>query len=485
MTALGKSSDVKQRAFKIRLADGSARSGSVLYTEGMSDIQTTMGKLLADPQLPLAQLTDPHAYLAALKESILTDANVVEVNRLAQIYSYLLTGHGIVLLDGANAALAVDSVKLQARQVEEPNVQSVVRGPREGFTEVLDWNTAMIRRRLKSPNLWMETRIIGKESQTRVVIAYMNGIVTSSVLDEVRRRMDRIEIDAILESNYIEQFIQDKQLTTFPTVFNTERPDVVSAHLLEGKVAILVDGTPFALVVPALFIQFFQSSEDYYQRTDFASLIRILRVIAFVLATLTPSLYIAVTTFHQELIPTTLLYNLASQREGVPFPAFMEGLLMEVTFEILREASVRMPKTIGQSISVVGTLVIGQAAVEAGLVTAGMVIVVSITAISNFVMPAFNMGISARILRFMLMGLGASFGLFGVFLGIILLVVHLCNLQSFGVPYMAPFAPLRLNDQKDALFRMPIPWMRLRPSTTKGGNRVRLRQRSGSRQQRR
>ncbi|MCC3371572.1 spore germination protein [Cohnella sp. REN36] len=475
LSMVGGSSDIKYRTFKLMFAEQSDMECAVLYAEGLSAIQWAMGALLTVPPTLRIPDSQPQSYLTALKESVLTDGHVVEIDGFDQLFGYLLSGHAIVLLDGVHTALAIDTVKLQARPVEEPNVQSVVRGPREGFTEVLDWNTSMLRRRLKSPNLWMETRTIGRESHTRVVVAYMNGIVTETVLNEVRSRLDRIDIDAVLESNYIEEQIQDKQFTMFPTVFNTERPDVVAAQLLEGKVAILVDGTPFVLVVPALFVQFFQSSEDYYQRADFSTLIRMLRFVAFMLATLTPSIYIAVTTFHQELIPTTLLYNLASQREGVPFPAFMECLLMEITFEILREASVRMPKTIGQSISIVGTLVIGQAAVEAGLVTAGMVIVVSITAISNFVMPAFNMGIAARIQRFSLMALGASFGLFGVFLGVILIVVRLCNLQSFGVPYMAPLGPLRISDQKDVLLRVPLSWMKLRPSTAKGGNRVRQR----------
>jgi spore germination protein KA len=251
-----------------------------------------------------------------------------------------------------------------------------------------------------------------------------------------------------------------------------------SGRLNARRIVKAVDGTPFALVVPALFTQFFQSSEDYYQRADFATLIRLLRFLAFLLAILTPSLYIAITTFQPELLPPTLLYNLASQREGVPFPAFLEGLIMEVIFEILREASVRMPKTIGQSISIVGTLVVGEAAVEAGLVTAGMVIVLSITAISNFVMPAFNIGISARILRFFLMFLGATFGLYGVFLGIIFIVVRLCSLQSFGVPYMSPTAPMHMGDQKDTLFRLPFPGMLRRPYSIKTANRVRLHRRN-------
>ncbi|MFD2331337.1 spore germination protein [Cohnella sp. GCM10020058] len=473
MSAMGGSSDILTQTFQLPLPDGGGLRGAVMFTEGLSDIRQMMTKLL-EPSASPQDGKEPAAWLAVLKERVLAERVVVESSDRDQLLGCMLNGCALLLLDGLDKGLAVNALDLKARQVEEPNVQSVVRGPREGFTEVLDWNTAMLRRKLHTPDLWMETRLIGRQSRTRVVIAYLNGVVKEDVLQEVRRRIDAIDIDAVLESNYIEECIQEKQYSPFPTMFNTERPDVVSANLLEGKVGILVDGTPFVLVVPALFVQFFQSSEDYYQRPDFASLVRGLRFIAFFLATLTPSLYIAVTTFHQELIPTTLLYNLASQREGVPFPAFMEGLLMEVTFEILREASVRMPKTIGQSISIVGTLVIGQAAVEAGLVTAGMVIVVSVTAISNFVMPAFNMGIAARILRFFLMAMAGTFGLFGVFLGIIVIIVKLCNLESFGVPYMTPFAPLRLRELRDGFVRVPFRWMTRRPSTAVPGRRLRL-----------
>ncbi|MGZ4133809.1 MAG: spore germination protein, partial [Tumebacillaceae bacterium] len=225
--------------------------------------------------------------------------------------------------------------------------------------------------------------------------------------------------------------------------------------LMEGRVAILVDGTPFALLVPALFVQFFQAAEDYYQRADIGTLLRLLRFLSFFIALLAPSLYIAISTFHQEMLPTSLLISLAAQREGVPFPAFVEAMIMEIIFEILREAGVRMPRSVGQAVSIVGALVIGQAAVEAGLVAPAMVIVVSLTAISNFVFPSFNMAISIRIIRFLLMFLAASFGLYGVTMGLIALVLHLCSLRSFGVPYLAPMAPFILDDQKDALFRPP------------------------------
>ncbi|MBB6731189.1 spore germination protein [Cohnella zeiphila] len=472
----GNSFDIKNRSFHKRGANGRKYAGAVLHADGLADARPLLQAIMGcQPGDEGDNIRGEDDFMTYLRESVLSDGSIEELTSFKRMFALLFSGYSIVLLDGVEKALGVDTIRLNARPVEEPNVQSVVRGPREGFTEVLTWNTSMLRRKIKNPNLWIESRVLGVQTGTMIAIAYVKGIVSEDVLKEVYARLDKIDIDGIFESNYIEEYIQDKQFTTFPTVFNTERPDVVAAQLLEGRVAILVDGTPFALVVPALFTQFFQSPEDYYQRSDFGTLIRMLRFLAFFLAILTPSLYIAVTTFQHELLPTTLLFNLASQREGVPFPAFLEALIMEVTFEILREASVRMPKTIGQSISIVGTLVIGQAAVEAGLVTAGMVIVVSITAISNFVMPAFNMGISARIQRFSLMALGASFGLYGVFLGIILLVVRLCSLKSFGVPYLSPFAPTRYGDQKDSLFRFPFPWMSRRPLSIPTPNRIRQR----------
>ncbi|MFE5321737.1 spore germination protein [Paenibacillus sp. NPDC056579] len=389
------------------------------------------------------------------------------------IYDSILSGDAVVILEGQASALSFKTKGGESRGVEEPMSQSVVRGPRDGFTESFGTNVALIRKRLKTPQLWLETRTIGRFSRTTVGFMYINGIVGEQIVQEVRTRLDRIDIDGILESGNIEELIQDETFTPFPMLYNSERPDSIAAGLLEGRVAILVDGTPFVLLAPALFMQFYQSAEDYYQRAEFASLIRILRFVCFFISLLAPSLYIAITTFHQELLPSSLLFSLAAQREGIPFPAFIEAMLMEITFEILREAGVRLPKTVGQAVSIVGALVIGQAAVEAGLVSPAMVIVVAITAISNFVIPSFNMGISLRILRFIMMITGATFGLFGITVGVIAIVQHLCSLRSFGVPYMSPMAPFILADQKDTILRLPLWGLFARPRFISQKNLIR------------
>lgn len=399
---------------------------------------------------------------------------VVDAREDDQVSAAILSGSSLILFAQYPYALTLNTKGGEQRSVDEPETQSLVRGPREGFTESLRTNTSLIRRRIQDTRLRVENRKIGAYSHTDIAILYIDGLADDSLVEEVRRRLDQIDIDAILESAYIEEFIQDETMTPFPTIFSTERPDVTCAAILEGRVAIICNGTPFVLMMPALFVSFFQTAEDYYHRSDFG-LLRLLRLLAFGIAVLAPSFYIALTTFHQEMLPTQLLISLAAQREGIPFPAFIEAMILESTFEILREAGIRMPKTVGQAVSIVGAIVLGEAAVAAGLVSPAMVIVVSLTAIANFTIPQFDMAIAVRIIRFGYMMLAASFGLFGISIGVVLLAMHLCSLTSFGVPYMSPLAPMQLSDQKDTLLRMPMWMMRTRPHGMALRNKVRMR----------
>ncbi|MED4783874.1 spore germination protein [Brevibacillus choshinensis] len=476
-TVLGDSDDLVIR--QIQFGTEWKMRAVIMYIDGMVDTVSIQNFLLETlmvdlPKTILSRGIDrSDDVLLFLKESVLTVGDIQELCDFDSLFTFLLSGYTVLLFEGYDQGFAIGMIGWQERNVTEPSGETVIRGPREGFTENLRTNTALIRRRIKDPRLWIEIRRIGSVTKTDVAIAYINGIVNDKIIEEVRIRLDRICIDGIMETGYIEELIQDETFTPFPTMNNTERADVAVAELLEGRVIILVDGTPFVLVVPALFISFFQAAEDYYQRADISTLIRGLRFVSFFIALLGPSLYIAITTFHQEMLPTQLLISLAAQREGVPFPAFFEALLMEVTFEILREAGVRMPKAIGQAVSIVGTLVIGTAAVDAGIVSAAMVIVVSITAIASFVMPAFNMSIAVRTLRFPLMVLAASFGIFGIIVGLLILVLHLCSLRTFGVPYMSPLAPMNIPDQKDALFRLPLWMMKKRPHLISQKNIVR------------
>lgn len=475
--ALGKSSDIIIREIRIG-KEGTIKAG-VIYTDGLTDTPSLQNFILETLMLDIKEIdlqrkrSPEQNLISVLKDVALTVGEIKEETSFDVILTSLLSGDTIILLDGYAQGLIIANRQWAERGVTEPTAQTVVRGPREGFTENLRINTALIRRKLKDPNLWMESKVIGTRTKTNIAIVYISDIADDKIVKEVSLRLDRIDIDGILESGNIEGFIQDSTYSPFSTIYNTERPDVVAAALLEGRIAILVDGTPFVLLVPALFIQFFQSPEDYYERTVFGSLIRTLRFIAFIISLLAPALFIAITTYHQSMLPPALLISLAAQREGVPFPAFVEALIMEVTFEILREAGIRMPRSIGTAMSIVGAFVIGTAAVEAGLISAMMVIIVSITAISNFVSPSYEMAIAVRILRFVFMALAASFGLFGIMVGFIALILHLCSLRSFGVPYMSPIAPFNISDQKDTLIVLPIWKMITRPHLMNQKNRVR------------
>ncbi|WP_219838400.1 spore germination protein [Paenibacillus sp. R14(2021)] len=367
----------------------------------------------------------------------------------------VLQGNLGILLNGEKQALYVDICGTDHRGVEEPSSENAIRGPRESFTETIFINLNLIRRRIQTPRLKSESIIAGKLSKTKISLMYIDGIAKPDMIALVKERLSRIKIDSVLESGYIEEFIEDKSFSPFPQIQNTERPDIVAAALLEGKAAIVTDGTPYVLIVPMTFWTAFQSVEDYYERFIYATLIRWTRFSLFFVSLYLPSMFVAITTFHPQLLPTNFLYSITMAREGVPFPSVIEALLMEFLFEGLREAGIRLPQVVGSAVSIVGALVIGQAAVQAGIVSAPMVIIVSMTGIASFAIPRYNMGIAFRILRFPLLILSGSLGLYGIAMGTIIILIHLVRLESFGVPYMSPIAPLQLDELKDTLIRAP------------------------------
>ncbi|MEC0170919.1 spore germination protein [Paenibacillus graminis] len=448
---------------------------AVCYIEGLvdsillSDLIESLVKEIA--HTPSDRLEEHLA--ASLIKKKLPLGNIQMIDSQNQIYQAVLKGSAVILIDGLQSALTVSIAGGVRRAVEEPTSQGVVRGPKEGFTEDISTNITLIRRKLRTPDLKFDSHIIGQYSQTVVIVTYIEGIADPGVVQEITKRLQTIDTDSILESGYIEEFIQDAPLTPFPTMINSERPDTVAGSLLDGQVAVMVDGTPFVLIAPVTFYNFFQISEDYYQRYDISTFLRMIRLISFLVSLLLPSLFIALTTFHQEMIPTILLVTLAAQREGVPFPALLEALLMELTFEVIREAGVRMPRAIGPAISIVGALVIGQAAVEAGLVSGAMVIVVSFTAISNFVIPYISMATAVRLLRFVLMLLAGTLGLFGIMAGIVPILAHLLSLKSFGVDYLMPYSPMYKSNMKDLVIRVPWWAMKTRPNIKSGSNKIR------------
>ncbi len=402
------------------------------------------------------------------KNGSIAVTEVKELDNVEETLDSILIGETILLIDGYNKSLMMSSRGWPIRGLAEPQTETVIRGPRDGFVETGKVNTSLIRRRIRDPKLKLKYMQIGERSKTDVALMYIDDIANSELVEEVKKRLKEIKIDAILESSYIEQMIEDDWLSPFPQIENTERPDAVAAALYEGRVAIVVDNTPFVLLAPVTYNMLLQSSEDYYDRWPIATGIRIVRYLAVPFSLLLPSLYIAITSFHPGMLPTQLALYVAATRMGVPFPAFIEAFIMEGTLELLRESGTRISGPIGTTIGIVGGLVIGQAAVEAGIVSPLMVIVVAVTTISSFALPNYSFASGFRLARFFLMVFSAVFGLYGIMLGLILLGSHLVNLKSFGVPYMSPYSSFIMmgKDLKDSVIRYPLHLMRRRPRFT-------------------
>lgn len=393
--------------------------------------------------------------MRTLQERTLCVGEVQEAKDLDAAINAVLEGNTVIFGEGWPAAICACTKGWEKRAIAEPDTEKVIRGPRDGFTEDLRTNTSLIRRRLKSPNLQLETFNLGRTTRTRVTLVYLKNIAHPQVIAEIRRRLVGIEIDGVLESGYVEEFLEDSPFSFFPQIGKTERPDTVAAALLEGRVAVLTDGTPFALILPVNLNFFMQVPEDYYERWLSVIGIRFFRYLGAFLATFLPSLYVALTTYHQEFIPTQLAVAIAGQREQVPYPAFIEALFMQVIFEIMIEAGLRLPRAIGQAVSIVGTLVVGEAAIRAGMVSAAMVIVIATTALASFTLPSYSVYLTVRMLRLPMIFLAGSLGLFGIFAGLLAVLIHLVSLRSVGVPYLEPLSPLILSEHKDLLLRVP------------------------------
>lgn len=460
---IGNNSDVNIREFS--LGNTGVRA-SIIFIDGLSDTQLIDMHIMKSLMVDFPAINHDPAYPISktfIINQVLTVGKLSEVQDLPGLVSEVLTGSTALLIDGLPDVLILGTTKEKARNIEEPGSETSVRGPRLGFTENLNSNTAILRQHGENQKLFLLNVQVGERVRKRLVIAYIKDIADPNLVEEVKHRIAQINIDDVLESGYVEQFIEDNYMSPFPQVQSTERPDRVISALIEGRVAILLDGTPFALIVPVTFSMLLQTPEDYYDRWLPGSLIRLLRYLAAFISLFAPSLYIAFTSFHPGLIPTKLVLSIIGAREGVPFPSIIEALIMEISIEILREAGLRLPKPIGPTMGIVGGLIIGEAAVQAGIVSPIMVIVVSLTAISSFAIPQYSAGITLRMLRFAAMFSAAVYGLYGIILFFLLFCSHLSKLKSFGVPYLSPAVPYRINDWKDFIIRIPLVMMKRRP----------------------
>lgn len=410
------------------------------------------------------------------KEGAISAIEIKVVYDLQEAVVSILSGDTALLISGYDKIIVIGSKGPPTRGVGQAESETVVRGPRDGFVEVARFNSALIRRRVRDPKLKLKNMQAGERSKTDIAVLYIEDIANPHLVKDIMKRIEKIKIDAILESSYIEQLIEDSHFSPFPQMENSERPDVAASALYEGRVVIVVDNTPFCLIAPATIMTFLQTPEDYYQRWPIISLARMIRYLAVLISLLGPALYIALVSYHPGLLPTRLALFIGASRINVPFPAFIEAFIMEITIELLREAGSRMSGPIGTTISIVGGLVIGQAAVEAGIVSPLMVIVVAITAVASFMIPNFGFASAFRIWRFIMMIFASILGLYGIVLGLIIITTHLVRLTSFGVPYMTPFTTLgrTISDLKDTVVKMPLIKMRERQKLTHLKDEVRL-----------
>ncbi len=435
----------------------------IAYIEGMVD-RAVINNFILRPLLNGNNFDDTieNSRLYSTLES------VIEINRLKKLIqpedmiTEILSGNTCLYVDGCDYYVSCATKGYEKRGVDKPQIEGVVKGAQEGFNENLRTNITLIRRIVKNKNLTTEMLSIGDQNNNQCAIMYLNGIVNPAIITEVKRRINGLKTDYIAGSGMLEQFIEDSPMAIIPTVLSTERPDRASASIMEGRVAIIAEGTPFAIIAPITIYSLLNSPEDTSLNWQYGTLLRFVRTIAIFVSVLLPGFYVAMTNFHREMIPTDLLVAIAQARENVPFPTIVEVLLMEASFELIREAGIRVPGIIGNTIGIIGALILGQAAVQANLVSPVLIIIVAFTGLGNFTIPDYSLAFAARIVRVVFIVLGALLGFYGISLGMVGLMAVLVNIKSFGVPMFATFAP-RIRRRKDALIVMPVWKQELRP----------------------
>lgn len=432
----------------------------IFYIDGMVNAEI-INENIIQPVIQNAIAKDSEDILNDLKNHVIAANNVQITADIASLSDAIIRGDSVFVLDGAASGLIINSRGWQTRPIDEPPSERVIQGPKEGFVESIAVNLSLIRRKLGTPDLKIRYKKLGVQSQTKICVCYLDGIVNEKILEEVYRRLDTIDTDSIIDSGYIREFIRDEPFSPFQTIDASERPDVIAADLLSGRVAIIADGSPTVLIMPYTYIKGFQANEDYYINFGLATANRILRMMGFWTSISAPAVYVALVTYHQEAIPTPLLLSISAARQGVPFPTIVEILLLTIVFEMLRDAGVRMPSNLGQTLSIVGALVLGSASVEAKIVSAPIVIVVSVTAITSLMIPKLTPAILP--MRIILLLLSSFLGLYGYILGIMGMLIHLSSMYSFGVPYMSEFITLDPAELKDTAIRAPVWHMKTRP----------------------
>lgn len=460
---MSNSMDIRDRRFK---AGGNKTNVAILFIDNLVDetmVQDHIIKpiMINSPQLCSKEGVDIN--LETIKDYMLYGDIIEEASTIHEISLGILEGKTFLCVEGSDKGFLINTMNLPKRTVEEPTTEPSVKGPKEGFLESLKDNTALIRKRLKNPNLCVETIKTGKHTNNSTVMFYLKGTAKNEIVEEVRRRINSVDSYDIVDVEQLAHLISDRAFSIFPMLQWTERPDKAVIGLLEGKVGIMMDNSRGILLAPATLSNLMQSVDDYYEMWIVGTAVTLIRYAALLISTFLPATYIAVTSFHPGMLPTDLTLSIAGSRAGVPFPAFLEALLMVVTLELLQEAGIRLPRVVGQTVSIVGGLVIGQSAVQAGIISPIMVIILSVTAISSFAIPNYSLSLVTRVLRVVFMVLAGLFGAFGISMGVLYLLGYMCSLRSFGIGYMEPLTPYRFRDWKDSIIRAPQFMLKNRP----------------------
>ena len=424
---------------------------AILMCEGMVNLQL-FTQILVRPLTELSlENADGEAIARWVSRETVLSGDQKEFFTYDELFSFLMAGFVVLLIDGVDRGIACGMQGYSFRSVSEPSTEMNITGSREGFVEPIRVNQTLIRRRLRSPSLKFEMYPIGEKSRTDICLVYLTDTADPRMVEEVKRRLGKLSSDILLSQGYLRPYLEGQPLSPFSSVGTTERPDTLCAKINEGRIGILVDGTPFALVVPYLFEEHFQSMDDYSYRPYYGSFIRLLKYFAFLLSIFLPGGYVAITSFSPEMLPDSLLFNIAASEQQTPFSMMTEALVIHLIYEIMREAGLRLPRPVGHAVSIIGALVIGDAAVKAGIIGSSMVMVVALTALSSFVVPSLYE--PAAILKFVFILVGGTWGLFGISVGFVLLLTNLCALESLGVPVMAPLSPCAPADLRDGLWR--------------------------------
>lgn len=405
--------------------------------------------------------------------------DLVEETQMMEAVSAVLKGDTAIFVDGSERAMVLSTKQFPTRSVSEPDKEAGLKGPKDSFNENFRTDTALLRRRIKDPKMKLKQGTLGQRSRTVYGLMYMEDLVYPSLLQEIQKKLDGFEIDGIYDSGMLVHLLEEKWYSPFPQVQTTERPDKAASAILEGRVVLVVDNSPEVIILPTTFNTFFQAADDYYNRFAVGTFARCLRYLAAYITVLLPGLYVAITCYYPQVLPTDFLLAIVGARSDVTFPIVVEVLLMELLFELLREAGIRLPGQMGNTIGVVGGLIVGQAAVDAALVSTIVVIVVALTAIASFAIPNEEFSSTFRLLKFAMILFGALWGLYGIMLGVLMIQIHLSSLESFGIPYMMPLVAGSIDDERefqDFVLRKPIFTMQYRPLYTRRHNRLRFRQ---------